>query len=36
VKAAATGVNPLREPNGIDFGRQFRQINFRWLTPAEI
>lgn len=36
VKTESAGINPLRETGRIDFGRRFRQIRFRWLTPTEI
>jgi len=36
VQSDATGIEPKQEEDKIDFGRQFRQIQFRWLSPAEI
>ncbi len=36
VNPNATGIEPLKDRDGPDFGRRFRQIRFRWLSPNEI
>ncbi len=34
--ADEAGLNPVAGPAGIDFGRKFRLVSFRWLAPEEV
>jgi hypothetical protein len=36
VHADGTGLNPVADPAGIDYGRKFRLVAFRWLAAGEV